>query len=381
VEVKVPTQILVEGAPLGESQAVFHCLLATMPFRETWLVDFEFNGTPGDTQNPVCLVAWELRSGRKIRLFRDEFGALPPYPTDASVLFVAYYASAELGCRLSLGWPLPVHVLDLFTEFRCFTNGLSPRYGSGLLGAFFWRRRVMQGEPFSAQERAGVLDYCETDVIAMADLLPHLLPPIVEEGLNYALLRGRYMKACARMEFAGVPLDVELLALLKQYWPDIQGELIAAVDRDPGYGVYEGRTFKRSLFLQLLARRGIPWVALERSDEEIEAGKGEVPDLSDDAFREVTKRHPEFAALKELRADLSAMRLIDLTVGKDNRNRTLVSAFRARTSRNQPSNSKFIFGPSVFLRSLINRPQVTAWPMWTIASKKLVSPPGSPAIR
>ena len=271
---KVPTQILVEGAPLGESQAVFHCLLATIPFRVIWLVDLEFKGAPGDTQNPVCLVAWELRSGRKIRLFRDKFGALPPYPTDASVLFVAYYASAELGCHLSLVWPLPAHVLDLFTEFRCLTNGLLPRYGNRLLGAppktlkTFWRRRVMQGEPFSAQERTGVLDYCETDVIAMADLLPHLLPRVVEEGLNYALLRGRYMKACARMEFAGVPLDVELLALLKQYRPDIQYELIAAVDRDHGYNVYEGRTFKRSLFLQLLARRGLPWVALERTDEE-----------------------------------------------------------------------------------------------------------------
>jgi DNA polymerase I-like protein with 3'-5' exonuclease and polymerase domains len=31
----------------------------------------------------------------------------------------------------------------------------------------------------------------------------------------------------------------------------------------------------------------------------------------------------------------------------------LLSAFRARTGRNQPSNSKFIFGPSVWLRSLI----------------------------
>jgi DNA polymerase I-like protein with 3'-5' exonuclease and polymerase domains len=31
----------------------------------------------------------------------------------------------------------------------------------------------------------------------------------------------------------------------------------------------------------------------------------------------------------------------------------LLSAFRARTGRNQPSNSKFIFGPSVWLRGLI----------------------------
>jgi DNA polymerase I-like protein with 3'-5' exonuclease and polymerase domains len=50
------------------------------------------------------------------------------------------------------------------------------------------------------------------------------------------------------------------------------------------------------------------------------------------------------------------MRLSDLQVGKDGRNRTLLSAFQARTSRNQPSNTKFIFGPAVWLRGLIQPP-------------------------
>jgi len=362
--------LAVDGAPLGESRAEFNRLLAALPFREIWLVDFEFNGALGDIQNPVCLVALEIKSGREIQLFRDEFGGLPPYATDAGSLFVAYYASAEIGCHLSLGWPLPVHVLDLFTEFRCRTNGLAPKYGSSLLGALsyfglnsitkevktFWRNRVMAGRPFSDEEKAGILTYCETDVTALVDLLPYMLPAIIDNGLEYALLRGRYMIASARMEFTGVPLDVELLDLLKRYWPDIQGELIANVDREHHYGVYEGRTFKRNLFEQLLVRLGIPWIALEKTQEEHDAGKSDVPDLSDDAFREMTLRHPEFAALKELRADLCAMRLIDLTVGRDGRNRTILSAFRAITSRNQPSNSRFIFGPSVFLRSLIKPP-------------------------
>jgi DNA polymerase I-like protein with 3'-5' exonuclease and polymerase domains len=48
------------------------------------------------------------------------------------------------------------------------------------------------------------------------------------------------------------------------------------------------------------------------------------------------------------------MRLADLAVGPDGRNRTLLSPFRARTGRNQPSNSAFIFGPAVWLRSLIH---------------------------
>ena len=47
------------------------------------------------------------------------------------------------------------------------------------------------------------------------------------------------------------------------------------------------------------------------------------------------------------------MRLSTLAVGNDNRNRCMLSPFGARSSRNTPSNSKFIFGPAVWLRGLI----------------------------
>ena len=59
----------------------------------------------------------------------------------------------------------------------------------------------------------------------------------------------------------------------------------------------------------------------------------------------------------EMRKDLSKLRLNDLAVGRDGRNRCILSAFRARTGRNQPSNSQFIFGPSAWLRSLIKPPE------------------------
>ena len=60
--------------------------------------------------------------------------------------------------------------------------------------------------------------------------------------------------------------------------------------------------------------------------------------------------------MRELRKSLSQLRLSSLTVGRDGRNRALLSAFGGKTGRNQPSNVKFIFGPSVWLRSLI-RPE------------------------
>jgi DNA polymerase-1 len=105
--------------------------LLELPFREIWAVDFEFIADPGENPKPVCLVAWELRNGRKLRLWQDQLGPTPPYGTGPDTLFIAYYASAEIGCHLSLGWPIPERVLDLFTEFRNLTNGLRPPSGSG----------------------------------------------------------------------------------------------------------------------------------------------------------------------------------------------------------------------------------------------------------
>ena len=57
--------------------------------------------------------------------------------------------------------------------------------------------------------------------------------------------------------------------------------------------------------------------------------------------------------MRELRSNLGKMHVGDLAVGRDGRNRTLLSAFRAKTGRNHPSGARFIFAPSVWIRSLI----------------------------
>jgi DNA polymerase I len=251
--------------------------------------------------------------------------------------------------------PAPQRVLDLFTEFRNQTNGIPTHSGAGLLGALAhcgldsvgtvekdeMRALVLRGGPWSDAERAAILDYCESDVAALAKLLPAMLPNI---DLPRALLRGRYMVAAARMERNGVPIDTHTLQHLKRVWLDIQDQLIA--DIDTNYGVFDGRTFKAERFAAWLMRNNIPWPRLE---------SGRL-DLSDDTFRELARAYPAVAPLRELRSALSEMRLSDLAVGQDGRNRTMLSAFRARTGRNQPSNTKFIFGPSVWLRGLIQPP-------------------------
>jgi hypothetical protein len=324
-------------------------------FREIVVADFEFTAEPGERPVPLCLVARELRSGRCFRLWRDQLGPVPPYATGPDVLFIAFYASADLGCYRVLGWPMPERVLDPFIEFRNHTNGLPTPAGAGLLGAltYFGIDAVGASEKKEMQEAIGggtwegrfepetILDYCQADVDALVRLLSAMLPRF---DVPRALLRGRYMAAAAIMEYTGVPIDLEMLSRLRLGWTTIQDQLIAAIDRD--YGVYDGRTFKLDRFARWLSAEGIPWPRLE---------SGQL-DLSKGTFRQMARAYPRVSPLRELRSSLAELRLNDLAVGRDGRNRTILSAFQARSGRNAPSNSKFIFGPSVWLRGLIKPP-------------------------
>ena len=321
------------------------------------LVDFEYHPLgcrEGNQPLAVCMVVREWPSGLTRRYWQDELAQMThaPFPTDGDALCVAYFASAEMDCFAALGWPAPVNLLDLFAEFRCLTNGMRPAQGSGLLGALHYyglasidaqekdamRDLILTGGPWSESQRLDILDYCECDVIALAALLAVMLPEI---DWPRALLRGQYMQAVSRIQMNGVPLDMHTLGKLLTQWDTIQDQLIADMDQD--YGVYNGRTFKADLWEQYLMAHNIPWARLE---------SGRL-DMRDDTFKDMARAYPQIAPIRELRSSMSAMRLSGLQVGDDGRNRCLLSPFQARTGRNQPSSSKFIFGPSVWMRGLI----------------------------
>ncbi|MGU3664932.1 DNA polymerase [Methylobacterium sp. A49B] len=331
---------------------------ALLPFHEIWLVDFEFKAPAGERPYPICMVAQELHSGQIIRMWRDELITLRQAPFDCGPdsLFVAYYASAELGCFLALGWPLPTCILDLFTEHRCATNGLRSGYSNGLIGALAsrgldhieasdkdsMRRLIMDGVAWSPAEQAAILAYCQSDVTALAALLPRMVPQL---DLPRALLRGRYMAAVARMEWTGTPIDVPVYNRLRAGWDDIRAGLVADVDRS--YGVYDGLTFKQDRFAAYLIGAGIPWPRHPSGSLR----------LDDETFKTMARLHPVLEPLRQLRKTLGQLRLGELAVGSDGRNRCLLSPFSSITGRNQPSNTKFIFGPARWLRGLIRPPE------------------------
>ncbi len=338
-------------------------------FDTIWVCDTEFVASPGERPRPVCLVAREFRSGRIVRLWADDMANLraAPFDTGAKSLFVAYFASAELGVFLANGWPMPNYVLDLYAEFRVHTNGKPTPAGKGLIGAMGYfglkamdaedkdsnRDLIMRGGPWSAEERNRILDYCQADVEGTVELLAQMIPTIdLARGIG---LRGRYSKALACMERTGIPLDVPTLKRIQANWTPIQRRLID--DVVGSIPVYVKGSFHERSFSNWLARNGIPWPCLD-------SGR---PALDRDTFRQMARVHPGVALLRELRESLSQLRLGEIPVGADGRNRVLLSPYGSKTGRNQPSNTKFIFGTATWLRSLIVPPpgRFIAYVDWT----------------
>jgi hypothetical protein len=324
-------------------------------FQRVWLVDFEYSVSDGDTPVPICMVAIELRSGELRRWWFTDLRELVAAPIDIGCedLFVAFFASAEMGCFLALEWPAPANVLDLYVEFRNSTNGLTLPAGNGLLGALAYydlasmagaqkdemRALALRGGPWSEAERSALLDYCQRDVEALRLLLDHMVAGL---DVERALLRGQYMVAVAEIERTGIPLNVPLLRLVTDRWGDIRAEVVRALQVQ--YGAFEGESFRASKFRQYLAAEGIRWP---------EDAGGRLL-LNDEIVEEQALIHGQIAPFRVGRQLLTQLKAVSLTVGADGRNRALLSPFRSKTGRNQPSSKRFVFGAPSWLRRIVS---------------------------
>lgn len=257
---------------------------------------------------------------------------------------------------MQLGWKIPKNIFDQHAEFRAITNGMRAPQGkvNGLLAALayygipaidpeekeYWRGIVMRGPPWSDEEKTGILTYCESDVDESALLFEAMLRDV--KMFSHALFRGRYSGgAIARMRRIGVPVDTVVHGKLVKHWTKIKTNLIGAVDVK--YNVYRKNTFKLDLFEAYLREHNIPW---------LRTPTGRLS-TTEDTFKNGAKAYPELRDLHELRVTVDSMKLNKITVGTDGRNRILLGQFGSVTGRNQPSNTRFVFGPATWVRGLI----------------------------
>jgi DNA polymerase-1 len=336
-------------------------------FEEVWCVDFEYR-QDGGLPVPICMVGREYRTGREIRLWRDDLLGLRTAPFDGGpkACLVAYVAAAELGCFLTLGWPLPANVLDLAQEHKLAINtGKQGKaaVGWGLTDALRCHglvhlmqdekpemiRLILSKTGFDPAERDTILEYCATDVYGLGALLPKMLPSLdLPRAIDF---RGRYMKAVARMEHHGIPFDCPTYRRIMTTLPLVEPELIANGDAETQ--CYQNGQFSHARFERFLTDNGLAW---DRTDT------GQAV-LQTDYLKQRADALPQLRDFYELRVTLNLVRNLRRSEGNkrlnpssDGRIRCPLWAFGSATGRNQPKASQFIFGPARWLRALIKPP-------------------------
>src|SRR6516165_2415071 len=331
-----------------------------LPFDDVVFEDFEFIAVPGERPDVVCMVFHSLRTGQTTRRWRTQLNDRLPYETE-NTLVVSFVFNAEGTCHLSLGQPLPTKVLDLSPEFKRHVNGKGiSRKNQGLIGALQYfgldtiapkrkdamRERILKEWPFTAKEQKQILDYCAEDVDMLRQLFLAMLPHI---DLPLALHDGESVAALALSEHIGVPIDMDIYPQLAdpKTWREIRDTMVPLVDV---HGVYvcdkRGKWhFNVACFEEMLVAEGINWPRREKT------GK---LDLRRKTFDSMAKAYPQqIEPLRQLRYIRDKLRKIQLSVGHDGRNRTVLWPFSSKTSRTQPKAKHWIFSPSVWLRFLI----------------------------
>lgn len=329
-------------------------------FDEIWAIDFEFNQSQERNMNIVCMCAKELKSGRTIKMWSDELKkhSTAPFRLDDKVCFIAYMASAEWSSFLSLGWELPKTTIDFYAVFKNITNGkVGISNKKGLLDCLThygipsidtaqkdaMRDRIIEGEPFTVDEKNSIIDYCLSDVLSLEKLVPKLEPFVFQTENHYLRywIMGEYTKAAANVERTGIPIDTERYSLFQNYKERIVNSLIEEVNTD--YEVYEDGVFKLSKFEEYLMRENILW-------DRTPVGRLKTDDTT---FRDMARINPKLNPLREVRTFKSLVRQSPISIGKDKRNRTTLFPFSTLTSRNAPKASQSIISGASFSRFFI----------------------------
>ena len=99
-------------------------LNSSTEFEQIVCFDTEFSALGGNKLTPRCLVAQIINTGEIIhQIPGTPCPRLTELLNSTDTLFVAFYASAEVGYLLGCDLPIPKYLICLFSNFKFFTNG------------------------------------------------------------------------------------------------------------------------------------------------------------------------------------------------------------------------------------------------------------------
>ena len=347
-EISIPPAVskpVVVIAPVAKREAIPEPRELSLPaildcFRQIYAIDTEFHCLDGFNPDPHCIVAYEIRSRRYIRLWKDNFAASCPYDLGPESLIIAFAASAELRCHLSLGWPLPANLIDLFAEARLRFNFPGPERGRSSLLETLDRFEIPHIDPeekkrlqklcsapeLPAEMKDQVLAYCQSDVDVLGELLLRLLPDM---DLARALVRGEYVKQTAVIENRGIPVAIADHGKITRNRDQIRLDLIAGSPVGPK--IFKNGSFNHALFGAWLKKNEITGWETTANDTRYR--------IDEEYLERIVAVAPPVKPFLDLVLALKPFRKISFGVGPDDRTRSDQVPFGTVSGRNAPRGS------------------------------------------
>jgi len=239
------------------------------------------------------------------------------------------------------------------------------------------RDLIINGGPFSEQDKHAILEYCADDV--------EDLPPILDIILDHhqkklsakdfakmygqMLARGDYAARSAQMVILGYPADIPKIRALMENIPEIKNE----VSVDANNVIHNAYGFKPLVFdkKQFKFKKNMKAIttALVSEYPEWPLGANNLASISEDTLKSYTSDRHSFKPT--LPSQLSRLQQVDSALrgfekqrdprkrsfvefcGPDGRVRPFFGIYRSQSSRSQPSASGFLFLKSAWIRILV----------------------------
>ncbi len=374
--------------------------IAALGIDEIYIIDAEFRPSDPsgyekyglsadivpDTLEPVCLSAKMWTTGEIVSAWSRP-GESCPVPVGDDVLFVAYQAPAEWSYFLAKGWELPTNIIDLYAEYRRAINGRFDQSGDrvghgqhkesdgrtkyGLLSACIRYglqaragiekqsivKRILQGAPFSEEERGAILRYNAEDVEDAELIFTAMLDSGDISNVGQALMRGDATRGFAVRDLNGLPIDVAIASRLRTHWDSIRSGLAHAVEDSRHYDVFRfdadgSAHFDRTRMIALVERLGMQDIWPRTEERRYSFAGPERGDDDDKPFKRMAMLNPYLEDLRQTRKLLETFKNFDLPIQQDGRCRGKYAPWVQVTGRSSPGKGS-IFGMPAWVRWLI----------------------------
>ena len=328
------------------------------------------NTTAKDT---LCYVYKDIKTGEVFRYWEYKNQRYGQQHFDLeNTLIVCHYALAEVGSFICDLMPRPKNIWDTWVEAKTLYNGARSEFSMLAVASEYnipnlmtedekeiERKLILDQEEYTVEEQKRILNYCEKDVHTTGEIFINQVKDFEKKfklktiedyqiRFNQICMRGAAMSDFAKINVAGIPVNLKRLNHFKKHWPAAREYLINKYNDE--LKVYdENKVFNQNAFAELL----------KRIDENIYlkwprtfTNKLSLTEKTFEKFNHI----PEIAKVLEVRKLMTSTTLGGYCISGNGRSVTNLRPFATSSGRCAPGGATFPFNASAWIRNFITPP-------------------------